>query len=159
MPRKLKVIEYVEPITRTELEFLRELTKRGSKFMVVGMTSAILQGATSATRDIDLWFARTSDGKLSDAATAVGGVFMWRANPPCLGGRGLERFDIVNNIQGLSSFDDEYRKAVDLSVEDFDLKLLPIERVAASKQKANRDKDRAALPALRAAIASRKYTT
>jgi hypothetical protein len=158
MPRKLKVIDYIEPITRIEADFLRQLALRGSRFMVVGMTSAILQGADSATKDIDLWFEKTSDGKLSDAASSVGGVFMWRANPPCLGGRGLERFDVVNHMSGLSRFDDEYREAIELPLEDFALKLLPLERVVASKQQADRLKDRAAMPALLAALASRKYT-
>jgi hypothetical protein len=158
MPRKLKVMNYDEPITPIELEFLRQLVKNDARFMVVGMTSAILQGADGATKDIDLWFERTSDGKLSTATASVGGIFMWRANPPCLGGRGLERFDLVNHIHGLSSFNDEYREAVDLPVEDFTLKLLPLERVVASKRAAGRDKDRAALPSLLAVLSSLKYT-
>ena len=158
MSRTFKVVQTNEPITETELEFLRQLAARNTKFMVVGMTSAILQGADTSTKDIDLWFEKTSDGKLSEAAASVGGVFMWRANPPCLGGQGLERFDVVNNLHGLGDFASEYRQSLEIPVEDFAIKILPIERVIASKRAANRDKDRAVLPALLAALAALKYT-
>ena len=163
MSRTFKVVQTNEPITETELEFLRQLAARNTKFMVVGMTSAILQGADTSTKDIDLWFEKTSDGKLARAAAAVGGVFMWRAssrrlNPPCLGGQGLERFDVVNNLHGLGDFASEYRQSLEIPVEDFAIKILPIERVIASKRAANRDKDRAVLPALLAALAALKYT-
>jgi hypothetical protein len=155
MSRHLKVNN--EPITPTELEFLRQLVLRDSRFMIVGMVSAILQGADSGTKDIDLWFETTSDGKLAEAARSLGGVFIWRADPPCLGGEGLERFDVVNYLHGLTSFADEYHDALEMPIYDFSVKILPLERVIASKQAANRAKDKAALPALMAALASLRH--
>lgn len=149
------MIDY--PITEVELELLRQLSLRGARYMVVGMTSAILQGADTSTKDIDLWFGKTSDGRLSEAAQHVGGTFIWRANPPCLGGRGLERFDLVYSMSGLGNFEDEYPGAVDCQVDDFSVKLLPVERVLASKVAAARPKDLAVIPSLMALLKAREY--
>jgi hypothetical protein len=41
-------------LTNDELDFLRDLTKQGTKFLLVGMLAAIFQGADGITRDIDL---------------------------------------------------------------------------------------------------------
>ena len=145
------------PISEVELAFLRELSLRGARFMVVGMMSAIMQGADTLTRDIDLWFGTTSDGRLSAAARSVGGTFIWRTSPPCLGGRELDRFDLVYGMSGLEDFESEYERAVDCQIDDFWVKLLPLERIIASKQAAHRPKDVAVLPALRASLESRRY--
>jgi predicted nucleotidyltransferase len=155
MSRSLSVIDY--PITSAELEFLRLLSVNGARFMVVGMTSAILQGADSSTKDIDLWFGRTSDGQLDAAARAVGGTFIWRATPPCLGGRELRRLDLVYNMSGLGNFEEEYAGAIDCQIDDFVVKLLPVERILASKQAAARPKDLAVIPALQALVKSKEY--
>jgi len=145
------------PITEAELSFLRELSRNGSKFMIVGMSAAILQGADGGTKDIDLWFRTTSDGRLSDAASSVGGIFIWRANPPCLGGEELARVDLVNRMSGLDSFDVEYEGSVDCQIDDFVVKLLPLERIITSKRASARPKDKAALPSLRATLKARGY--
>ena len=115
---------------------------------MVGMAAANLQGADKGTRDIDLWFKSTSDGGLDEAARSVGGMFIWRADPPTLSGKVLARIDVVNKCHGLNSFDREYEEALDVEVDDFVVKMLPLPRIIASKTAANRPKDRAALPAL-----------
>lgn len=43
--------------------------------MIVGLTAAIIQGANTVTRDIDLWFNSTADPNIAPAAHAAGG--MW----------------------------------------------------------------------------------
>jgi hypothetical protein len=60
-------------------------------------------------------------------------------------------------MSGLGSFEDEYPGAVECQVDDFVVKLLPVERVLASKRAAARDKDLAALPSLLALLESKKY--
>ena len=60
-------------LTNDELDFLRDLTKQGTKFLLVGMLAAIFQGADGITRDIDLWFQTTSDEGLDKAARNQGG--------------------------------------------------------------------------------------
>ena len=69
----------------------------------------------------------------------------------------LSRIDLVNHCHGLSDFGSEYDNAVDVDLEGIPLKLLPINRIIDSKKAANRPKDRAALPALRAALKALKF--
>lgn len=142
-----------------EVLFLRELVRCGTKFLMVGMAAANLQGADKGTRDIDLWFKSTSDGGLDEAARSVGGRFIWRADPPTLSGKVLARIDVVNKCHGLNSFDREYEEALDVEVDDFVVKMLPLPRIIASKTAANRPKDRAALPALRASLLGNKIVS
>lgn len=144
------------PLTDAELAFLRELVRRKIRFLVVGLGAAVLQGADAVTQDLDLWFRSLGDPAIAEAARAAGGVFAARTSPPMIAGEGLDRIDVVTRCQGLKSFDAEYAKAVDLSVLDFSIKILPLERVIASKSAAGRPKDKAVLEALRAALVARR---
>jgi hypothetical protein len=145
------------PLTEIEYEFLRQLIATGTRFLIVGMSAADLQGANIGTQDLDLWFESTSDGGLDIAARSVGSMFAWRANPPALTGEQLERIDVINKCSGLASFEDEYAQSLDMEVEGLLFKVLPLDRVITSKKAANRPKDRAHLPTLRAALASNSY--
>jgi hypothetical protein len=139
------------------LRFLRELVDRRVKFMIVGMSAADLQGAHVGTQDIDLWFKSTSDEGLDRAARSVGGLFMWRADPPALGGEELERFDVVNRLDGLGDFESEYANSVDSEIEGIPVKLLPLDRIIDSKLAADRPKDRVAIPSLLAALEASRF--
>lgn len=148
MRRRLKA----QGISDLEISFLRELARRNTRFLLVGNSAALFQGADVTTQDIDLWFASTSDGRLGEASRAVGGFFAWRANPPVISGRGLSRLDVVNRMDGMLSFDQEYANALTMQLEDFDVKVLPLDRIIDSKKAAGRPKDRASLPALYATL-------
>jgi len=140
-----------------EMRLLRRLTLSETKFMVVGLTAAVMQGADAVTQDIDLWVSSAGKQGLARAAKEVGGIYAWRADPPFLDGPDLDRIDLVNHMDGLGSFDEEYRGAVDCQIDDFVVKLLPLERIIVSKRAAGRGKDVAALPALEAALISKRY--
>jgi hypothetical protein len=142
------------PLGDAELAFFRELYRSGARFLVVGVGSAVLQGADLGTQDLDLWFETVADGKIVAAAAAAGGRFVWRTDPPMIVGKGLDRLDVVLHCDGLRGFDAEYEKGIVLRIADFELKLLPIDRVMASKKAAGRRKDKAAVEALRAAMAA-----
>jgi predicted nucleotidyltransferase len=139
-----------------EVKFLRELVSSDTPFMLVGTVAAAAQGSNAVTDDIDLWFRRTSDPGLDQAARKVGGIFAWRADPPVLCGENLASFDIVTKMSGLGSFDEEYENALDFPIDDFVIKVLPLDRIITSKTAADRNKDRAALPSLRATLAANK---
>jgi hypothetical protein len=145
-------------VTDAEVVFLEELGRHRVKFMVVGMSAAVLQGADLGTEDIDLWFRSLSDPGLDKAARAVGGIFAWRANPPMVTGKGLDHIDVVTRCDGLRSFDAEYAAAVDAEVFGVKVKVLPLRRIITSKRAANRLKDKAVLPALKAALAAIRKT-
>ena len=146
------------PLSDAELVFLRELTRLRTRFLVVGVGAAVLQGADAVTQDLDLWFQTLGDPGIAKAARAAGGVFATRTNPPMIAGEGLDRIDLVILCQGLKSFTVEYAKAVNLRVTDFSIKVLPLDRVIASKIAAGRTKDKAVLPSLHAALAARRST-
>ena len=141
-------------VTDAEIVFLKELARRRVKFMVVGMSAAVIQGADLGTEDIDLWFQSLSDPGLDEAARAAGGVIAWRANPPMITGKGLDHIDLVIRCDGLRAFDVEYAAAIDAEAFGVKVKVLPLRRVIFSKKAANRLKDQAVLPALKAALAA-----
>ena len=60
--------------TPAERALLAALLDRGVAFMVVGLSAAVLQGANTGTRDIDLWFEDVSDPRIADTAARVGTV-------------------------------------------------------------------------------------
>jgi hypothetical protein len=143
------------PISEQELGLLLELTRAQVPFMIVGLSAAVIQGADTVTKDIDLWFRSTSHPGLAEAARKVGGVFVWRNDPPLFSGPGLDSIDVVWECDGLLDFDSEYAGAIDVALTpNLVVKVLPIERVLASKKAADRPKDRAVIPALEASIAA-----
>ena len=61
--------------------------------------------------------------------------------------------------QGLGSFDDEYAGAKEIDLDGVRVRILPLERVIASKRVAGRAKDLAQMPALEATLAAKKTET
>lgn len=142
------------PFSSAEYEFLRAVSEAGLPFLVVGLSAAVLQGADTATQDIDLWFRSIADPRVAAAATRAGAILISRTTPPLLSGPDLERIDLVYRCDGLEDFDLEFARAVTVDVCGIPLKVLPLDRVIASKKAANRKKDLAVLPALEAALAA-----
>ncbi|GMV14570.1 MAG: hypothetical protein HS104_42255 [Polyangiaceae bacterium] len=144
-------------LSPAERKLLEELNRLGVRYLVVGMSAALLQGARGMTEDIDLWFERTDDPRIGEAVRTAGGVWIsgnFGMMPPTIGGGELEdRFDVVTHCHGLGDFGVELDSAVEVEVDGVVLKVLPLERIIASKRAANREKDRIALPALETALA------
>ena len=118
--------------------------------MVVGLSAAALQGAPVVTEDVDLWFDNLSDPKLMQALVKIGAAYIppFGYNPPMLGGPGSEPFDVVIRMNGLGEFADEWKRALEIKVGKLKLKVMPLERILASKQAANRPKDQRVIPVL-----------
>jgi predicted nucleotidyltransferase len=149
-------------LDEAERRFLAELTARGVEYVIVGLSAALLQGATLATQDIDLWFARLDDPRIAEAARAAGGFWMsgsFGMRPPGLGGPLGDRFDVVTHMHGLGSFADELGNTMDVELDGMNVRVLRLERILASKRATGRPKDLAAIPALEAAIAARDDST
>jgi len=139
------------PLSESELKLLGSLVRHRVRFMVVGLSAAALQGAPVVTEDVDLWFEDLSDPKLSLALRAVGAAYLppFNFNPPMLGGPGSEPFDVVLTMSGLDDFAKEAKRALSVRVGEVRLKVLPLERILASKTAANRPKDKLVVPVLR----------
>lgn len=123
-----------EPGERAVLE---AFARRGVSYMVVGLSAAVLQGANTATRNIDLWFEDVSDHRIG--GDAVG-----------------DRLDVVTHMHGLGSYRDEAANTIEMDVDGIRLRVLKLERVIASKRASARPKDLAALPALEEALVAQK---
>jgi hypothetical protein len=144
------------PFTESEQRLLQVLLKRKVRFMVVGLSAATLQGAPVVTQDVDLWFEKLGEPKMSRALQEVGAAHVPPSNfnPPMLAGAGAELFDIVMRMDGLGTFADEINNCVDISLGRHKLKVLSLERILASKIAANRAKDKLTIPVLRDALAA-----
>jgi predicted nucleotidyltransferase len=139
-----------------EKAFLDALNSHGVRYMIVGLTSAVLQNSHVVTQDIDLWIDGLGSKEFLAAIKECGAFYVSPGlvgfNPPMLGPKSLDIFDLVTNMHGLDSFDVEYAAAVEAEISGVKVKLLPLKRVIASKEAANREKDRAVLPALKATL-------
>lgn len=142
--------------TGKELAFLRELTRNKVPFMVVGLSAAALQGAPMVTQDVDLWFKDAKHPGILKALRKLGGTWVppIGLNPPMFAGKHVACFDIVLTVHGIGPFDKEAESAVRVPLGGFSVNALPLARIIASKRFLNREKDRMALPALKAAAKS-----
>jgi hypothetical protein len=139
--------------TSKEIGFLRELTRNKVPFMVVGLSAAALQGAPMVTQDVDLWFQDIDHPGIRKALKKLDGAFVppLGMNPPMFAGDHVNCFDIVLTVHGVGPFDEEIKRAMDVSLGRFAVKVMPLDRIIASKTFLNREKDRMALPALKSA--------
>jgi len=144
-------------LTPAERALLEALNALGIRYLIVGMGAALLEGASVTTQDIDLWFGALDADRLREAAKRAGGFYTsgLGAQPPAIGGEGLDRVDLVTTAAGLDSFEQEYALAREYVLDGVRVTVLPLERVIASKRAAGRVKDSAQMPALEAALAAR----
>jgi hypothetical protein len=144
-------------LTPAERRLLEALHALGVRFLVVGLGAALIEGAPVTTQDLDLWFGQIDAERLQEAARRAGGFYTpgVGVQPPAVGGDGLDRVDLVLSASGLESFDREYARAREYELDGVRVSVLPLDRVIASKLAANRPKDAAQMPMLRATLAAR----
>jgi hypothetical protein len=144
------------PFSENEIRLLTALLRARVRFMVVGLSAATLQGAPVVTQDVDLWFEKLGDLKISRALQTVGAAYVppSNINPPMLAGTGAELFDIVLRMDGLGAFARELNNCIDIPLGGLKLKVLSLDRILTSKIAANRAKDRLTIPVLRDALAT-----
>lgn len=51
-------------LSEGERAFLLALNRLGVRYLLVGMSAALLQGARGATEDVDIWFESTDDPRI-----------------------------------------------------------------------------------------------
>ena len=147
-------------LTLAERALFDALHRRNVRFILIGMGAAVLDGAPIATQDLDVWFERVDDERIRLAAADAGGFWIsgFGVQPPSFGGNGLHRIDVVLTAHGLDSFAIEYGRAIEREIEGVTLRVLPLERVIASKKASNRAKDSAQIPALEATLLARRHS-
>src|SRR4029077_383167 len=99
--------------------------------MVVELSAATLQGAPVVTQDVDLWFEKLGEVKISLALREVGAAYIPPSinNPPMLAGAGSELFDIVIRMDGLGTFEDELKTCIEIPLGRHKLKVLALDRI------------------------------
>lgn len=145
-------------LTPAERALFGALDELGVRYMIIGLGAALLEGASVTTQDIDIWLGSSAPWDLvGEAARSAGGFYTsgLGLQRPAIGGPGLTRIDLVLTAQGLGPFDDEYARSREYDLEGLRVRVLPVERVLASKRAANRPKDHAAIPNLEATVATR----
>jgi hypothetical protein len=145
-------------LTVAERRLFEALDHHGVRYILLGMGAALLEGAPVATQDLDVWFESTTDDRIREAAKDAGGFWIsgFGMQPPAFGGEGLERIDVVLTAHGLDAFPIEHDRAVTHDVDGVTLRVLPLDRIMASKRATKRAKDLAQLPALEATLLARK---
>ena len=141
-------------------ELIAALHAEKIRFLIVGMSAAVLHGAPMATVDTDLWIdlpARQYVRVLAIAqrigASILSGSVL---SGSVLGLRDDQRVDFIYRIDGLASFNTEWKRAPILQWAGHEVRVLPLARVIRSKEISNRPKDLATLPVLRDYLASTK---
>lgn len=151
---------------------LVELTEAGVEFIVVGMTAAVVQGAPVVTADLDIVHRRTDEN--------VGRLLEWllthrahhrldpanRKLPPTkalLAGTGhlnlstdLCPLDVLCELGPGEGYEELVGDTRLVEIGSADIRVLDLPRLIAVKTRANRPKDRAALPVLIAALDERE---
>ena len=119
------------------------------------MTAAILQGVPATTLDADLWidlpprqYIRVLNLCRKLGATVIANTVVALADDTLV--------NFVYSVDGLGSFSREYKSAREIKWLGMRVRVLPLERVYASKKFLSRPKDVAHLPLLEQALRLRK---
>jgi hypothetical protein len=151
---------------------LVELSRAGIAFIVVGMSAAVLQGAPVVTFDLDVVHRRTSENvdRLLEWLSSRGAFHRFdlanRRLPPTreqLLGTGhvnlettLGKIDFLCELAPGEGFDEIAGDAISVTIGPAVVRVLGLARLIAVKVRANRAKDRAALPVLLATLDEQK---
>lgn len=135
-----------------ERVFLHALNESGVRYLITGMSAALLQGARGSTEDIDLWFEDIGDERIGEAAREAGGFWVTHMQPPMLGGELGSRFDVVTHMSGLESFEAEYQNSPVERLGGVVVHLLPLRRILHSKRAAGRTKDEPGIHQIKLAL-------
>jgi len=128
--------------------FLKALREEEIEFILIGAMAAIQQGAPLLTVDYDFW-VRLPERQYVRLLSIVGrqdGTIRARTVYELSDGT---QVNVIFQPDGLRSFDREWKGALWGELDEVAVRVLPLNRVIASKRAANRDKDLAVLPILR----------
>lgn len=146
------------------LDILKVLTRHSVEFIVVGGVAAIVEGAPVSTFDLDIVARPTEENRrrILAALNELNARYLDPAGRHILPDRTkletlrLHRLltdfgtlDVMDRIGRGSSYVDLFEHTGLREVAGMEVRILGLEMVIRSKEEANREKDRAALPVLR----------
>jgi predicted nucleotidyltransferase len=151
-------------------ELLRSLVERDVAFIVVGGVAAVLEGAPVSTFDLDVVYAleESNIDRLAGALEELDAVYV---DP---GGRNISptaerlrggghhllrtrhgRLDVMGSVGDELAFPDLLPRSRTQTVHGLEIVVLTLEALIATKESADRPKDRAVLDLLRETLAQR----
>ena len=132
-------------------QLAQALRAEKTRFIVVGMSAALLQGVPSTTLDVDLWIDLPARQymRILNMSRQLGAEIV--ANTVVVFGGELT-INFLYRMDGLQSFDYEYLRAKRLKWNGAILAVLPLNRIYKSKKAVGREKDLAVLPILKRTI-------
>ena len=138
---------------RSAQELGRVLKQYGVKYLFFGKSGAILLGYSDTTQDVDLYVDKDQENceKLVGALLELGFLLSEREQEEIRRGKDFIQIrdgpfdvDLIFAPDGIECFDDAWRRRV----EKHGFPIANIDDIIASKQAANRQKDRESLPRL-----------
>jgi len=154
------------------LALLRELSRREIEYVVVGGMAGVLHGAPVVTADVDIVHKRTDENveKLLALLSDVGATFRTdsrglKPNATHLQGKGhvllmtsLGPLDVLCEL-GSEGYEELVDETVEMDLgEGQRCRVINLQKLIALKESAGRDKDKVALPTLRATLAEKQRT-
>src|SRR2546421_11572721 len=136
--------------------FLKALRQEGIECILIGAMAAIEQGAPLMTVDYDLW-VRLPERRyvlLLSIVKRLGGTIRAQTVYELTDGT---QVNAVFRPSGLRSFRAEWTECHVAKLENVPVRVLPLERVIASKRAAGREKDLAVLPILERTLRLAKH--
>jgi hypothetical protein len=133
---------------------LRALQEHEIRFLIVGMTSAVIHGGPFVTLDVDIWIdlPERQYMRAMNLSHKLGGELLGK----CLTSLNNVMVNFIYSVHGLKSFRTEYKGANWYNWQGTKVAVLPLERLIASKEFIRRDKDLAVLPSLKRFLLGRK---
>jgi hypothetical protein len=149
-------------------ETVIQLTQGGVEYVIVGGVSAVLQGASIVTRDLDICYRRTS-ANIARLVAALGPLhprprgfppglpFTFDERTVLLGSNftlevGDQSLDLLGDMSAIGGYEEIIGEAKAMQVGGYTVKVLSLAQLIATKQAAGRPKDLAALPILQATL-------
>ena len=141
----------VSPLVR----LIQSLGQEKIRFQIVGMMAVTLQGVIMTTIDTDIWvdlperqYIRLMNLCVKQGATALAPTLYVLSDGSLI--------NFLFRVDGVGSFDVEYKNAVSAKIEGEKVKLLPLEKILKSKKAIRRDKDEAHIFAIERFLKARK---
>ncbi len=152
-------------------DVVRRLLAENVEFVIVGGVSAVLQGATIVTRDLDICYRRTPENirRLVAALASLGPrprgfpadlPFVFDARALQLGSNftldiGHESLDLLGDMSAIGGYEQIIGQAAEVTLAGQPVKVLGLEQLIATKTAAGRPKDLVVLPELKAMLERR----
>jgi hypothetical protein len=143
---------------RPVVRFLAALEAEEIRYVLIGMSAAIVQGVMGMTLDVDLWIDLPARQylRLQNLARQQGGVMGAPTVAYLADGTPV---NFVFEVHGLGPFAREFRYAKKLSFQGHATPVLDLARILKSKESIRRDKDLPHITQIKALLKCRRQQT